>query len=254
MELHVNEPDEHRGAVRRKKVCPSCRVQVVSPPLELWALKGVLAALRGTDESENTKGINKDLWEGLFDPATFYHIIRDHDDGVLRCGACSSEILEGQCTNPEWYGVAAYGSAITYEDMTDDEHDWHRSEAVNVESEEEDPEDDEAGSLEDFVVDDDNEEEEVTSQDSYGSSNSGIASVSPPSKPKRSETHAPPPSSAGRRERLNALAALRARKHGSEVRIYDDSSEGEDDSDEERKSMSSDIAALEDSPEASDDD
>lgn len=103
----VNEdPYEERrtGLVRRKKVCPSCRAQIVSPPLELWALKDVLAAIhnyRGTAPSTNE--IQQSLWDGLFNPTTFYHVIRDQDDGVLRCGMCSSEILEGQCTNREWY-------------------------------------------------------------------------------------------------------------------------------------------------------
>lgn len=76
----------------------------MSPPLELWALKDVLAAIhnyRGTAPS--TSEIQQSLWDGLFDPTTFYHVIRDQDDGVLRCGMCSSEILEGQCTNREWY-------------------------------------------------------------------------------------------------------------------------------------------------------
>ena len=70
----VNEdPYEERrtGLVRRKKVCPSCRAQIVSPPLELWALKDVLAAIhnyRGTAPS--TSEIQQSLWDGLFDPTT----------------------------------------------------------------------------------------------------------------------------------------------------------------------------------------
>lgn len=100
----MNEADEERGAVRRKKVCPSCRTQVVTPPLELWALKGVLDALRErSGTQQDVRFIQQGLWEGLFDPATFYHVIRDEDDDVLRCGVCSSEILDGQCTNPDWY-------------------------------------------------------------------------------------------------------------------------------------------------------
>lgn len=73
----------------------------MSPPLELWALKSVLTAVRGSDDDEH-ETIDRGLWDGLFDPATFYHVIRDQEDGVLRCGACANEILEGECTNPEW--------------------------------------------------------------------------------------------------------------------------------------------------------
>ena len=63
--MHVNEEDEQRGTVRRKKVCPSCRVQVVTPPLELWALKGVLEALReSTNSQRDAPPISQDLWEG----------------------------------------------------------------------------------------------------------------------------------------------------------------------------------------------
>lgn len=104
----VNEDpyeDTRRGLIRRKKLCPSCRAQIVSPPVELWALKDVLAAIRnyqGTP-APSSSHIQQSLWDGLFDPTTFYHVIRDQDDGVLRCGVCSSEILEGQCSNPEWY-------------------------------------------------------------------------------------------------------------------------------------------------------
>lgn len=81
------------------------------PPLELWALKGVLQAVRehygyppGSSEIQTSlwDGTCSSLTPGLFDPTTFYHVIRDQDDGVLRCGMCSSEILEGQCSNPEW--------------------------------------------------------------------------------------------------------------------------------------------------------
>ena len=235
VELHVNEPDENRGTVRRKKVCPSCRAHVVVPPLELWALKGVLDAVRGNDAPSRTRTISKDVWEGLFDPATFYHIIRDQEDGVLRCGACASEILEGECTNPEWYVRILTGSGIVYEDWEDDGEDWHRSEAVNVESDDEaQSTDDEAGSLEDFVVDDE-EEEDAGSQASYRSSDSGIVCVSPPHETNRERDVAPtrPADSNTRRARLNALLASRARRHGTAARVRAPSSDEEEEEEEE---------------------
>ena len=92
------------GLVRRKKLCPSCRAQIVTPPIELWALKDVLTAVRDYKglTALSSSHIQQPLWDGLFDPRTFYHVIRDQDDGVLRCGVCSSEIFEGQCTNSDW--------------------------------------------------------------------------------------------------------------------------------------------------------
>lgn len=258
VELHVNEPDENRGTVRRKKVCPSCRAHVVAPPLELWALKGILDAVRSSNAPPRARTISKDVWEGLFDPATFYHIIRDQEDGVLRCGACASEILEGECTNPEWYVCILTGSGIVYEDWEDDGEEWHRSEAVNVESDEEaQSTDDEAGSLEDFVVDDE-EEEDAGSQASYRSSDSGIVSVSPPHEPGHDHnvTAARSTDSNTRRARLDALLASRARRHGTNVRVRapsSDEDEEEEASSSGGASMSSDIAALEDPNESESD-
>lgn len=66
LEVGDGRDEERRvGKIRRKKVCPSCRAQVVSPPLELWALKGVLFALRshlGLEVEERV--IGQPLWEG----------------------------------------------------------------------------------------------------------------------------------------------------------------------------------------------
>lgn len=51
---------------RRKKVCPSCRAQVVTPPLELWALKGVLQAVREHyGHTLETPEIQTSLWDGV---------------------------------------------------------------------------------------------------------------------------------------------------------------------------------------------
>ena len=147
-----------------------------------------------------------------------------------------------------------------YEDWEDDGEDWHRSEAVNVESDDEaQSTDDEAGSLEDFVVDDE-EEEDAGSQASYRSSDSGIVCVSPPHETNRERDVAPtrPADSNTRRARLNALLASRARRHGTAARVRAPSSDEEEEEEEEASSsggasMSSDIAALED-PDESDSD
>ncbi|WFD01084.1 E3 ubiquitin ligase [Malassezia yamatoensis] len=221
VELHMDQNEEPNSSVRRKKVCPSCRAQVMSPPVELWALKSIVDAVRRADDPTEVPSIPKDCWKGLFDPSTFYHVIRDQEDGVLRCGACASEILEGQ-------------SAIEYEDMTDDEQDWHRSEAVDADSNDDlHDSDDDAGSLEDFVVNDDDDQLELRSEStdspsSQQSSDSSIQSVSPPPKPKRASSnttsHAASASSV-RRDRLNALLASRARRRGVHVPMADDVSD-----------------------------
>lgn len=50
---------------RRKKVCPSCRAQVTTPPLELWALKDVLQAIREyRGYPLKTPEIQTSLWDG----------------------------------------------------------------------------------------------------------------------------------------------------------------------------------------------
>lgn len=117
---------------------------------------------------------------------------------------------------------------MIYEDLTEDEASWHRSEAVNHESEEEANDSDEEGSLQDFVVDDD----DAASQGDYASSDSGIVSVSPPP----DESHRTMSESNTRKSRLDELRAARARRHGNAARIREPSSEeseeiGEADSD-----------------------
>ncbi|WFD45135.1 E3 ubiquitin ligase [Malassezia psittaci] len=272
VELRMDQDEEQNNLVRRKKVCPSCRTQVMSPPVELWALKSIVDAVRRADDPTEAKSIPKDCWKGLFDPSTFYHVIRDQEDGVLRCGACASEILEGQCTNPAWYVLKlAYKSAIVYEDMTDDEQDWHRSEAVDADSNDDvnDSDDDDAGSLEDFVVNDDEDQLEVSSesgtfQSSQRSSDSGIQSISPPAKsqraPSNTTSHAASASNV-RRDRLNALLASRAQRRGSHIHVDDEVSDDiesasvsdSDASQDSSRTLSSDIAALDDSDEADSD-
>ncbi|WFD28875.1 E3 ubiquitin ligase [Malassezia nana] len=180
----------------------NCRSQVTTPPLELWALKGVLQAIRAYhgDVSDSSE-IHASLWEGLFDPATFYHVIRDQEDGVLRCGMCSSEILHGQCTNPE--------CGIFYENLSDDDSQFHAEDLQDTSdiasSQEED-----AGSLKDFVV---NEDEDI----SEASSDSSIVALSPPGRAAAEPSESPPPvatsgSRSHRQERLQALLAARAQR------------------------------------------
>ena len=100
-EVNEDPYDERRqGLIRRKKMCPSCRAQINTPPVELWALKDVLAAIRNYKgvSISNTSEIKQSLWDGLFNPTTFYNVKRDKDHSELRCGICSSQNLHGECT------------------------------------------------------------------------------------------------------------------------------------------------------------
>ncbi|WFD08521.1 hypothetical protein MVES1_003897 [Malassezia vespertilionis] len=195
--MHADQEESAAAGrpVRRKKVCPTCRAQVLAPPLELWALKGVLETVREyTGVQRPLNETHKALWDGacklrliaeLFDPATFYHVIHDQEDDVLR--------------------------GIVYEGVSDEERNMRHSEAVNVNSDvSEEGDSDEAGSLEDFVVGDGS----VESSDD-ASSDSDIQSVSPP------DTRCTLDSNA-RRARLQELRHSRARKHGRSLPSSDD--------------------------------
>ncbi|WFD32840.1 E3 ubiquitin ligase [Malassezia sp. CBS 17886] len=265
------EGDELRAENRRKKkVCPGCRTQVKSPPVDVWGLHRALALLRGDDGAATPPASQRGaaLWEGIFDPTTLYHVIRDEDDGVLRCGVCSSEIMDGACTNTR--------CSIVYDGISDEEHGWNASVALtsdNVEGDEgeEDEDGDDAGSLDDFLVDDEavedtgaSDTEDDRAEGSVGSvgsaqdgtdasDSSSVVAVSPPRRGKRarpsnaprdpvahqvsdtssdSDAETPMPQTLGhdaRRSRLQALLASRtARARGRVQRADTSSSESED--------------------------
>lgn len=184
---------------------------------------------------------------------------------------CSSEILEGQCTNPSWLVRRVYGidgSGVLFENMTDEEAAWHRSEAIDVDSGADSDQDEEAGSLDDFVVDDEAIEGEQDSEEyaetsdkdqssknefkkegvgqsegsevSDASSDSGIRPVSPPRRLQNnpSETvevsdDSPPPQPKSKTElrqrRLQALQSLRRRRTG----MPESEAQGSDDTSED---------------------
>ena len=210
-EVNEDPYDERRqGLIRRKKMCPSCRAQINTPPVELWALKDVLAAIRNYKgvSISTTSEIKQSLWDGLFNPTTFYHVIRDQDDGVLRCGICSSEILDGQCTGND--------CGIVYENLSDEEQALH---ADNVHAESEDvsaDEEEDAGSLNDFVVDDN---DDVGQEIESASDDSSIVAVSPKrseqdmsSSSEQEDDDTLPDPSYVRRKRLEALLQARSRR------------------------------------------
>ena len=185
---------------------------------------------------------------------------------------CSSEILEGQCTNPSWLVRRVYGidgSGVLFENMTDEEAAWHRSEAIDVDSGADSDQDEEAGSLDDFVVDDEAIEGEQDSEEyaetsdkdqpsknefkkegvgqsegsevSDASSDSGIRPVSPPRRLQNnpsetvevSDDDSPPPQPKSKTElrqrRLQALQSLRRRRTG----MPESEAQGSDDTSED---------------------
>lgn len=111
---------------------------------------------------------------------------------MLRCGACSAEIFDRKCTNPE--------CGIVYADLSDDEFGGDTLDATQDSGD-----DDSEGSLRDFIVDNADEESESSIE------------VQPPAP---SATHK-------RRERLDQLRADRLRRTRREpIVIGDDEEEG----------------------------
>lgn len=121
------------GQRQRNLICPSCRVPCgTSPPAQLFALKGVSDALRTVEQHPATGPVTtptahphphhpagdevvqgaeahrdeKDkTWGGLWDEngkepdrLAGRFVVRDHADGVRRCGECNWEIqADGIC-------------------------------------------------------------------------------------------------------------------------------------------------------------
>ncbi|PWN44058.1 hypothetical protein IE81DRAFT_340323 [Ceraceosorus guamensis] len=109
---------ERRATQRRVKLCPHCRARVEARPAEVWMIKGFLDQLdsavrsghgRGGEDSTPSTRQDKgddmpqgtDLWKHIFPEAGHNKLIHDVEDGVMRCGDCSSEVVRGICTNPD---------------------------------------------------------------------------------------------------------------------------------------------------------
>ena len=107
----------------RKKTCPHCRAVVKDRPIEIWAIKEMVANLvksglaQGfySPSQDNASGpADADPWAGIFRPergnqavfpggaypAPVAHLMgqRDEEDGVYRCIDCFHEIMDGVCT------------------------------------------------------------------------------------------------------------------------------------------------------------
>ncbi|RPD61548.1 hypothetical protein L226DRAFT_612414 [Lentinus tigrinus ALCF2SS1-7] len=104
----------------RKKTCPHCRAVVKDRPIEIWAIKEMVANLvksglaqgfySPAEEAAND-AINVDPWTGIFRPergdgpyahgAPVAHLMGQHDDedGVYRCIDCFHEIMDGVCSD-----------------------------------------------------------------------------------------------------------------------------------------------------------
>lgn len=119
--------EQQRRTLRRKKLCPHCRVRVQARPAEVWMIKGLVDKLdesirsgQGNDEDTNLSNNNSvsvaelkeargenlkagsALWDTIFphNDKPYQQPIFDEEDHVYRCGMCASEIVNRMCTNP----------------------------------------------------------------------------------------------------------------------------------------------------------
>ena len=118
-------PNEVYPTWLRKKTCPHCRTVVKERPIEIWAIKEMVASLVKsglaqafyTPAPEPAEGAaaNADPWAGIFRAARgnqdvfpdepylaplqqLMGIRDDEDGGIWRCIDCHHEIWEGVCT------------------------------------------------------------------------------------------------------------------------------------------------------------
>lgn len=133
------EQYERARTLKRAKLCPSCRTELACPPVEVYLVRDMLekvdhalelsksiqldahlgessTAMLSDDDKARLKGQDlpkgDKLWADIFDPDGPRRVIYDQMDGVLRCGKCACEIVEGVCDNIE--------CAIDYCDLEDE--------------------------------------------------------------------------------------------------------------------------------------
>ncbi len=129
----LNSPMAVNGAyIRRKKTCPACRAAVADRPIEMWGIKGMVAAFVKSGLGElplpppaaAEAGANVDPWRNIFRKAAApnRHIgflpffapaappagdedreqmgwYDGEDGGIYRCNDCYHEILYGYCSD-----------------------------------------------------------------------------------------------------------------------------------------------------------
>ncbi|RDX42861.1 hypothetical protein OH76DRAFT_1410731 [Lentinus brumalis] len=142
----------------RKKTCPHCRAVVKDRPLEIWAIKEMVANLVKSGlaqgfyspaEEPAAGAANADPWTGIFRPepgnqhafpdgaypAPVAHLLgqRDDEDGVYRCIDCFHEIAAGSCSHcGRVYPGHDPEHDLDYDDDDDSVHDLWRDEAEHV--------------------------------------------------------------------------------------------------------------------------
>ncbi|TIB61659.1 hypothetical protein E3P77_03979 [Wallemia ichthyophaga] len=98
--LHSWFTRDTNGNPRTAKVCPSCRAPIRSRPNELFIVKE-LAQITAAAHSESLDvppTRNGDVWAKVFRPGGEYQPVMDREDGVMRCGRCTGELVGGVCT------------------------------------------------------------------------------------------------------------------------------------------------------------
>lgn len=133
--------------LKRVKVCPNCREEVSVAPVEVWLVKGLLDRVdtsmrqgQGNDEhlvqgnesyeglsleaQREAKGVNlpisKAIWKDIFREPLQEEPIFDEEDRVYRCTQCSSEVVNGSCTQCGYrYNMAGLA---TGSDLLDEEY------------------------------------------------------------------------------------------------------------------------------------
>ncbi|KAI0753316.1 hypothetical protein C8Q80DRAFT_1267725 [Daedaleopsis nitida] len=145
----------------RKKTCPHCRTVIKERPIEIWAIKEMVASLaksglaQNLPSSESAEGTaNADPWAGIFRPARGFHDVfpddpypvplqqlmglrDDEDGGIYRCVECHHEIWDGTCSQcGRVYPGHGYDHASDDDDDDDSMTELWRDEAEQAWAEE----------------------------------------------------------------------------------------------------------------------
>ncbi|KAH9929030.1 uncharacterized protein BXZ73DRAFT_78186 [Epithele typhae] len=134
-------PDELPPVWLRKKTCPHCRTVITEAPIEVWAVKDMVATLVKSglvtlpaDSEERAAGeVDPDPWKTIFqshrheranDYRDLVGIRDDEDGGIYRCVDCYHEIEDGVCTHcARDYAAPGQVPEVFGDDYYDDDDD-----------------------------------------------------------------------------------------------------------------------------------
>jgi hypothetical protein len=115
---------QRQRTLKRVKVCPHCRENVLVAPVEVWLVKGLIEqideSMRGgqgndehivqgnesfqglsLEEQQEAKGLNlpvsKKIWKDIFKEKPTTEPMFDEEDRVYRCVLCANEVVDGSC-------------------------------------------------------------------------------------------------------------------------------------------------------------